>query len=227
MSRVVAALSLLLFAAAAAAAPPGFQALPRANGHAGGALRLKVDRYDGSTNGGMVVTVHNPTRAPQTFVAQGLYFVPDMAPEKAPQRLGAAGPFSVHRDGAWVSDEALELAPGASAELRLEVFCIDSHRGSPSAETPFRLAKKRLPPGISGPIEAGTKAILQGHNAKTARDAAGEVQEHVWATRNKAWIPVEGERVDERAPQKFDERIQQQRIYREPVGEDLKLEQEE
>ncbi|MBT9554919.1 MAG: hypothetical protein IV100_02770 [Myxococcales bacterium] len=222
-SALLVVFAAVLAASSAFATEAPFQALPKAAEGAASGLRLKVLRYDGNTNGGMVVEVRNPTQTPHYFEAQGLYFVPNMKPDEAPQRLGAAGPFSVERGGTWVTDEKLELAPGASATLRLEVFCIDSHRSSPSAETPFRLAKARLPKGISGPIEAGTKAILQGHNAKTAREAAGAVQEHVWETRNKAWLPVEGERVDERGGKRQAvEHLEQRRLQRieaEPVEE--------
>ncbi len=217
--RVVCTTAVLAASSAFATEAP-FQALPKAAEGAASGLQLKVLRYDGNTNGGMVVKVHNPTTTMRTFEAQGLYFVPNMKPDDAPQRLGAAGPFSVERGGTWVTDEKLELAAGASVTLRLEVFCIDSHRSSPSAETPFRLAKARLPKGISGPIEAGTKAILQGNNAKTAREASDAVQEHVWKTRNKQWIPVEGERADERAaptpPEQRMEPMQEQRMETEP-----------
>jgi hypothetical protein len=223
-STLLGVFAVAFAASTAFATEAPFQALPMAAEGAKSGLQLKVLRYDGDTNGGMVVEVRNPTKAPQMFEAQGLYFVPNMKPDEAPQRLGAAGPFSVERGGTWVTDEKLELAAGAAVTLRLEVFCIDSHRSSPSAETPFRLAKARLPKGISGPIEAGTKAILQGHNAKTAREAASEVQEHVWETRNKAWIAVEGERADERGDSRsVDEHLEQRqqlRIKTEPIEQE-------
>jgi hypothetical protein len=47
------------------------------------------------------------------------------------------------------------------------------------------------------------------------------VQEHLWETRNKAWIAVEGERADERGGKRpvneHLEQRQQQRIKTEPV----------
>ena len=187
-----------LMAATAHAAPPRFSKLPTLDKKAKTKLKLRIVRYTGSTNGGMVVEVKNDSKRPQTFKAAGLFFVPRGNPDDAPQRLGATGPFEVQDDGAWKRKEKLAIAPGQKVKLKLQLFCIDSHRSSPSASTPFRLAKKRLPKRLRQEIESGTRRILKSKKAGTARGARDDVQKHVWKTRNKKWIKLEGERQREK-----------------------------
>lgn len=187
--------------------PPGFSDLPTDAGKKS-PIKLKIIQYSGSTNGGMEVEVVNTAKTPQSFTAQGLFFVPNMNPEDAPQRLGAAGPFEVKNGNAWRDEENLELKPGQRARLKLSLFCIDSHRGSPSTATPFRLAKERLPKQIRQEIEKGTKALLKAKKVNNAKHIKGDVQGHVWKTRDANWIPVEGERKQEKTNKKHPNQMQ-------------------
>ncbi len=179
------------------AGPPEFADLPLADGKQS-PIKLKIVGYTGSTNGGMEVIVKNTSKSHADFTATGLFFVPNGDPETAPQRLGAAGPFEVKRKDGWKVEENLRLQPGESARLKLQLFCIDSHRASPSSSTPFRLAKKRLPKPIREKIETGTKMMLKSKKVPNAKHIKGDVQRHVWKTRDENWIPVEGERKNEK-----------------------------
>ena len=145
--------------------------LPSADKQASG-LQVRVVRYTGGTNGEMLVEVKNPTARPVSFSAEGLYFIPEGDPEKAPQRLGAAGPFLVQREGTWKSAQALPLAARTAARLRLQVFCIDSHRASPTAQHAFRLAAQRLPKALRAEIEGGAKRALGQYRAMPAAKSA-------------------------------------------------------
>src|SRR4051794_30373754 len=78
---------------ALAHAADGFGKLPYDQPGKTSALRIRVVRYDGGTNGTITVDVKNPTDRPQLFAAKGLYFVPKGNADSAPQRLGAVGPF--------------------------------------------------------------------------------------------------------------------------------------
>lgn len=154
-------------------------------------LELQVLQYDGATNGTITVQVKNPTRAAQDFSPRGLFFVPDVDPDHAPQRLGAVG--SLLQKGATARTDTLHLAAGQSATLMLDVFCIDSHRPSPSSATPFRVGKERMPRQLSQSIDTNTKAAtttLGGVNAAPAKSA---VQQEVWNARNQKWIKLDGE----------------------------------
>jgi len=180
-----------------------YQKIPRMDAsNTSNGLKLRIVNYSGSTNGGMVVEVRNTSATSRTFVADGLFFVPDMHPDKAPQRLGAAGPFEVRDGKRWHHRSSLTMAPKSTAQLRLQVFCIDSHRASPSSKTRFRLAKKRMPKKLRASIAHGTKRILRKAKKKSARAVPSKVQDHVWETRNKKWIALEGERKTEKSPRK-------------------------
>lgn len=196
LSVLISAVGLAL-PLAALAAPPGFSDLPSRSDDKS-PIQLRIVKYAGSTNGGMIVEVKNTGQTGADFTADGLFFVPDVDPEKAPQRLGAAGPFEVKTRTGWRDEENLRLAPGQTARLKLQVFCIDSHRGSPSSATPFRLARKRLPRELRQEIERGTKVLLKNGKVKNAKHIKGDVQGHVWKTRDKKWVPIEGERANEK-----------------------------
>ena len=161
-------------------------------------LKIRWVRYDGGTNGAMVVEVLNSGNKAVEFQADGLYFLPSGDPEKAPQRLGAAGPF--HVVGSKDSEtrvEAVTLAPGEKKQLSLDVFCIDSHRGSPDSNTQFSVATERLPKSLRKELKESNRAIYQKHGNKY--DAAkGEVQSNMWRTRDKKWIKLQGERAQEK-----------------------------
>ncbi len=190
----------LLIPLTATAAPPRFADLPTTSEKTS-PIKLRIIKYSGSTNGGMLVEVKNTGKVNADFKATGLFFVPDGDPETAPQRLGAAGPFEVKTRSGWKDEEQLELKPGATAKLKLQLFCIDSHRGSPNPSTPFRLAKERLPKELSQKIEQGTKVLMRAKKVPNAKHIKGDVQGHVWKTRDQKWIPLEGERANEKGSQ--------------------------
>ncbi len=171
----------------------GFVALPPA-GKAKNGLQLRVVRYTGGSSGKMVIDVRNKGQREATFVAKGLFFVPAGNPDSAPQRLGAAGPFE---DGQGQRTERVSLAPGKTMRLRLQVFCLDSHRSSPGAEQGFSVARKRLPKNLSRKISTGAKRALDQADAPEA--ATSVIQSQVWKARNKKWIKLEGERRNEKS----------------------------
>ena len=164
------------------------------------ALKMQVVAYDGSTNGRMVVEVVNNGQHPETFIADGMYFVPAGNPEKAPQRLGAAGPIITIEDGVEKTHlDGIQIPPGSKQTVRLEVFCIDSHRASPSSETKFGFAAERLPRELRQSITHGAKQIIRENKGDVAK-AKPAIQSHMWKTRDADWIKLEGERKQEKAP---------------------------
>ena len=173
----------------AAALLAAFQPLPPESGAKPTGLQVRVVSYNGSTNGAITVEVKNTTKEPQEFSAAGLFFVPAMDPDKAPQRLGAVGPYEVDAS----RYERMKIAPGASVKANLDVYCIDSHRSSPSSTTPFRIAKERLPPQLTQAIDAEAKTVSAPLGGVSARPAKSAVQSTVWRNRDAKWIPVEGE----------------------------------
>ena len=165
-------------------------------------IQIRFVKYDGSTNGEMVVQVKNTGKTTANFRAEGLFFVPDGSPEKAPQRLGASGPFSesaVGKGGKRIHQEKLALAAGESKTLRLEVFCIDSHRSSPSSSTQFSLAKKKLPKKMQQTMKSSNQAIYK-KNKGSLRKSKSAVQSNMWKVRDADWVKLEGERAVEKAP---------------------------
>jgi len=204
---------LVLLVGSAGAGKEGFRNVPGAGAKA---LQMRTVKYNGSTNGRMVVQVRNKGKTTETFDAAGLYFVPGGDPEKAPQRLGAAGPFEVvGAEGA--SGEAiqkLKIAPGESVELELHVFCIDSHRSSPDSSTNFAVANKRMPKKLRTEIQTGATKVLKRHKNKVAPDAAAEIQSQIWETRDADWVKLEGERAHEKSPQKHHRHLHEQRQQR-------------
>lgn len=209
---VAALLSLPLTARAGG----GHRSLPELDGKRPG-LTMRVVRYTGGTNGKMVVEVRNPGRRAAEFDPKGLYFVPDGDPEKAPQRLGAAGPFEVSEAGQWKPQKTLRLGPGGKALLQLQVFCIDSHRSSPSASNVFRMAGKRLPKNLRREITVGADRYLM--RAKGRMPAAkSAIQSHIWKTRDAKWIKLEGERTQEKSPPRMRHQrpMRRDRIHKSP-----------
>lgn len=176
-------------------------------------LQIRVVRYDGSTNGKMVVDVRNAGKTRTQFVAEGIYFIPKGDPEKAPQRLGAAGPFTVvgHKDAS--SLQALALQPGETRQLQLDVFCIDSHRSSPSSSTSFSVAAKRMPKELRQTIASDAQKIIR-RNKGDVEKSKGEIQSTTWKARDSKWIKLEGERKQEKAAPREHDQIQQQRRSR-------------
>ena len=96
--------------------------------------------------------------------------------------------------------QSMSLAPGASARLQLDVYCIDSQRPAPTEETPFRLAKDRIPVALSTAIatESATKASAP-YGGISAPPAKAAVQSEVWKNRDAKWIKLDGEGKQEAA----------------------------
>jgi hypothetical protein len=167
-----------------------FHAVPDAK------LEMRAVQYDGSVNGKLHVQVRNTGKAAQKFSAKGLYFVPEGNPDTAPQRLGAVGPMQIANDAKEVSE--LEVAPGATVDVVLDVFCIDSHRSSPSPQNSFDVGVKRMPKELAQTIEsradAAVDAARSGGNAAAPRPAAkSSIQGEVWRSRDSKWIELDGE----------------------------------
>jgi hypothetical protein len=163
-------------------------------------LEIRFVRYEGSTNGSMVIENKNSAGDPQSFRADGLFFVPQGDPEAAPQRLGAAGPFMpMSKDGRGDYRNVIRIEPGQTRQLALDVFCIDSHRSSPDSNTRFRVAERLLPKKLRREITQGTAKVIR-DNGGDVQKAKGEIQNYMWRTRDKDWIPLEGERKDEKGP---------------------------
>jgi hypothetical protein len=168
-----------------------FRAVPDAK------LEVRAVQYDGSTNGRLIVQVRNSGKAAQKFAATGLYFVPDGDPGSAPQRLGAVGPMQMATDGDAKEVSELEVAPGATVEVALDVFCIDSHRSSPSPQNTFAVGAKRLPKELARTIEQrADEAVAESRKEGQAapRPAAkGKIQSEVWRSRDAKWVELDGE----------------------------------
>src|SRR5688572_18151281 len=100
--QLLAFLGTVLFSLPALARSPAFAPIPadQTGGKATG-LQLRIVRYDGSTNGVLMVEVKNPGAEPVQFSAKGLYFVPQGDADQAPQRLGAVGPFTMQTQQGW------------------------------------------------------------------------------------------------------------------------------
>jgi hypothetical protein len=203
MRRITLATAVALTFAASpspssAAAP--FDPLPPEKGsRQAGALTIRVVRYDGSTNGAITVEVQNPSQEPRDFSARGLYFVPQTNPDRAPQRLGAVGPFSVRSAGRSKRVDRLTVEPGATERLTLDVYCIDSHRPSPTSKTPFRVAKDRVPPQLTRAIDTDARRSAERFGGVSAPAAKSVVQSEVWKNRDKKWIELDGEGSQEAA----------------------------
>ncbi len=188
MSRLFTAALLVSLPALAATT---LDKVPPEEGGESSGLLMRVVQYEGSINGAITIEVQNPSGAPQTFSARGLYFVPQLNPNQAPQRLGVVGPFRVKGLIEWV--EQLDIAPGGSERLTLDVYCIDSHRHSPSQKTPFRVAKDRLPVTLTKAIDIAATQSAQPYGGVSAPAARAAVQGEVWKSRDAKWIKLDGE----------------------------------
>jgi hypothetical protein len=194
----VAAFALVAFRPAPAAAT-SFEKLP---GDAGkqSPLLMRIVKYEGSTNGAITVEVKNPTEKPQEFSAKGIYFVPTGSPNEAPQRLGAVGPFQLQsHNGPSQRLDRTTIAAGAVQRMTLDVYCIDSHRASPSSSTSFRIAKDRVPAPLVKAIDADAKESAKSYGGVSAPAAKSAVQSEVWKNRDKKWIELDGEGKQEAA----------------------------
>jgi len=201
MNRVLfafcfAAFGLVILRSAPAPAATEFDKLPGEQGKTS-PLMLRIVKYDGSTNGAITVDVKNPTDKPQEFSAKGIYFVPTGNPNEAPQRLGAVGPFQLQSTNGPQRLDHTSIAPGATARMTLDVYCIDSHRGSPSSSTSFKVAKDRVPAPLMRAIDDDAAKAAAPVGGVSAPAAKGSVQSEVWKNRNKKWIKLEGEGAQE------------------------------
>jgi hypothetical protein len=163
-------------------------------------LEIRAVQYDGSTNGTLTVQVRNKDKTVQKFAASGLYFIPEGDPDKAPQRLGAVGPMQLAKGPAQERTE-LAIAAGETVELNLDVFCIDSHRSSPTPQHKFNIGATRMPKELSATIEnRATKSVEEakssGH-AKPRAAAKSRIQSEVWKSRDSKWIKLDGEGMQE------------------------------
>lgn len=171
-------------------------------------LKIRAVEYDGATNGELTVQVKNTAKTTQAFAATGLYFVPEGDPDKAPQRLGAVGPMQVVAAAGAQGKELskLEIAPGATVEVVLDVFCIDSHRPSPSPQNRFNVGAKRMPRELAKTIETRADAAVaeeRAGGASAPRPAAkGKIQSEVWKSRDAKWIELDGEGKQEATKQR-------------------------
>jgi len=193
MLAICSAILALLLGAPAHAATP-FAPIPadQTGGNTTG-LEMRVVDYSGSVNGVIEVEVKNPTSQPVEFTAKGIYFVPDGNADRAPQRLGAVGQFLVQTGKTWQRAKMTSIPAAASAHLKLDVYCIDSHRGSPSSTTSFHLAKTRMPHQVFEAIDhdsAAAAALMGGVSAPAAKST---VQSEVWKDRDAHWVPLDGE----------------------------------
>ena len=196
---------LMLFAvasiAACGAAPdsavgPGTRSAPTATRTvqlANSVLEIRPVRYEGSTNGYMVIDVLNPSESTQVFSAEGMYFIPEEDPSHAPQRVGAVGPFTrdAEIEGASFED-VIGVEPSKTVRLRLGVFCIDRSRPSPSNSTRFYVANQLMPGDLTRAIYGGAKRIIldNGGDVDASRDA---IQDLVWAMRDQGRLRLQGE----------------------------------
>jgi hypothetical protein len=189
-----AAVSSLLFAFPVIAKGPVFTPIPadQTGGKSSG-LELRIVRYDGAVNGVLMVEVKNPRPEPVEFSAKGLYFVPDGNANEAPQRVGAVGPFSLQTEQGWQRRDNVTLLPGTVVRLKLDVYCIDSHRGSPSSSTAFRLAKDRVPRKVIEAIDHDAAQAAAGLGGVSSPRAKSAVQSQVWKNRDDKWIELDGE----------------------------------
>jgi len=175
-----------------------FSPVPAVNGQKN-TLQIRQLDFTGGATGQVVVEVRNQGQHPQTFEARGLYFVPNGDAQSAPQRVGAAGPFEVKDAQGWQRKDQLQIQPGQTVKLKLQTFCLDSHRGSPGKGQGYKVARDRLPKDLTGEIEVGAQRIIRAKGGYSKAPAAtGDIQSHVWSSRNKKWIKLEGERANEK-----------------------------
>ncbi len=192
MRTIAILLAVLLTTIGVAGADERFHSVPAAKGRS--PLALKVVGYDGSTNGELTVEIKNPSAKAMRFAAEGLYFVPDGDPDQAPQRLGAVGPLRIassEDDGA--RQASLVIEPGQTVQVKLDVFCIDSHRASPSSSNTFTLGSKRLPKQLAKTIEVRAKGAADEVGGFAAPAAKSAIQSEVWKARDQKWIAIDGE----------------------------------
>jgi len=160
-------------------------------------LKMNVIGYRGGSNGELTVEVLNPSAGAAEFSAQGLYFVPDENANNAPQRLGAVGPFRVHAAGNWQAQQRIAVPASGAVKLKLDVYCIDSHRRSPATGDRFHLAGARIPPRLTQEISVKADQAASAHGGYASPAAKSAVQSEIWKARDKKWQKLEGEGAQE------------------------------
>jgi len=159
-------------------------------------LEVRAVEYNGHVNGTLTVQVHNAGKAAQKFSAAGLYFVPEGNPDTAPQRLGAVGPMQIATEKNKEVSE-LEIAPGATVEVQLAVFCIDSQRPAPGPTNSFNVGATKMPKELTTQIENRANDAVQAakvSGSAAPRPAAQQsIQSEVWKSRDSKWVPLDGE----------------------------------
>jgi len=188
---VVALVLTLVGAAGTAGADQKFHGVPGK----GKSLAVRVVTYDGSVNGTLTVEVRNTSGKAQRFSAEGLYFVPDGDPDSAPQRLGAVGPLQLASDDGEARSSSVAIPAGATVAVKLDVFCIDSHRDAPSSADSFSLGRTRMPKALARTIETSAKAAADDEGGYAP--AKSSIQGKVWEARDRAWIKLDGEGTQE------------------------------
>jgi hypothetical protein len=191
--------SLVVAVASAQHHDTAFKAIP------GSSLVIRATEYDGAVNGTLKVQVKNTQKTAQKFTATGLYFVPQGDPDTAPQRLGAVGPMQLATDRKK-EQASIEVPAGATVEVALDVFCIDSHRGSPSPKNVFDVGGTRMPKELSQQIETSAdEAVASARKSgeSAPRPAAkSAIQSKVWESRDASWVELDGEGKQEVAKKK-------------------------
>ena len=159
-------------------------------------LQIRAVEYDGSVNGTLKVQIKNTQKTAQKFTATGLYFVPQGDPDTAPQRLGAVGPMQLASD-TKKEQASIDVPAGATVDVALDVFCIDSHRGSPGPANAFDVGAKRMPKQLSQQIElSADEAVATARKSGEAQPrpaAKSAIQSGVWKSRDEKWIELDGE----------------------------------
>jgi hypothetical protein len=83
------------------------------------------------------------------------------------------------------------------------VFCIDSHRSSPSPANVFDVGGKRMPRELAQKIEGTADRIVRSKamkgDAKPRPASKSEIQSEVWKERDAKWIELQGEGKQEKA----------------------------
>ena len=194
-SVLLASLGFLALAAPARAETP-FSPVPALEGKKT-TLQIRQLDFSGGASGHITVEVRNPAKQPQAFEAKGIYFVPHGDAQSAPQREGAVGPFEVKEGQGWRRAEHLMIQPGKTVVLKLQTFCLDSHRGAPGKGQGYGVARERLPKDLINQNETAAKRAIKAKAGKVD-EAQGDIQSNVWSNRNMMWIQLEGERKDEK-----------------------------
>ena len=145
----------------------------------------------------MVVEVQNNGTRSEVFNAQGLYFVPDGDPDKAPQRLGAAGPFQMEGQGSRARSTSSRWAPRPRPRCASRSSASTRTAPAPRRRTRSTWARSGSPSSSAHEIDSKAKAALGRHGGRMPA-AKSAIQSEVWQARDKNWIKLDGERKQEK-----------------------------